>query len=240
MSAKRPIFLPGGPPNFVTVETIDFEWFPGFSGAQKQKSIAALHSASKQKLGDVSILEVSTKSQSKLGWKLSAFNLALESDSLEMLLSIEAAFQGSKIFSESGQHENLYRITDGREVKRQVAEYANEEVVGFKFEGRDWPIVPQTAFYDWLYMSGLRQLFGENPELEQELLEHGGFTDIEFNPAKSINCQARSCALYVSLSNANLINEVRNPDDYLALVGGEILQTEAARETKVENLPLFD
>jgi hypothetical protein len=30
------------------------------------------------------------------------------------------------------------------------------------------------------------------------LNKYVGFTDIEFNPSKSINCQARSCALFVS------------------------------------------
>ena len=33
------------------------------------------------------------------------------------------------------------------------------------------------------------------------------FTDIEFNPKKSINCQARSVAIFVSLYKANLLNK---------------------------------
>ena len=33
------------------------------------------------------------------------------------------------------------------------------------------------------------------------------FTNIEFNPDRSINCQARSCAPFVALTKANLLAE---------------------------------
>jgi hypothetical protein len=34
-----------------------------------------------------------------------------------------------------------------------------------------------------------------------------GFTDIEFNPEKSLNCQARSFATYVALDKRGLLSE---------------------------------
>jgi hypothetical protein len=34
-----------------------------------------------------------------------------------------------------------------------------------------------------------------------------GFTDIEFNPEKSVNCQARSCAFFVALEKRDLLDE---------------------------------
>jgi ketosteroid isomerase-like protein len=37
--------------------------------------------------------------------------------------------------------------------------------------------------------------------------KHAAFSDIEINPKKSINCQARSVALYVSLRNKDLLVE---------------------------------
>ena len=33
----------------------------------------------------------------------------------------------------------------------------------------------------------------------EELIDYDAFTDIEFNPQKSINCQAKSAALFVGL-----------------------------------------
>ncbi len=39
-----------------------------------------------------------------------------------------------------------------------------------------------------------------------QILDYTAFTDIEFNPKKSINCQARSCALYVSLARKELLD----------------------------------
>ena len=42
-------------------------------------------------------------------------------------------------------------------------------------------------------------------ELASQILKYDAFTDIEFNPDKSINCQAKSAALFVSLSKRNLL-----------------------------------
>ena len=39
------------------------------------------------------------------------------------------------------------------------------------------------------------------------LLKFDAFNDIEFNPEKSFNCQARSCALYVSLLETGLLHD---------------------------------
>lgn len=50
-----------------------------------------------------------------------------------------------------------------------------------------------------VYINALQQ----HPELARQLVEYDGFTDIEFNPAHSINCQAASAALYVSLQKRN-------------------------------------
>lgn len=68
---------------------------------------------------------------------------------------------------------------------------------------------PRTAFYDWLYLSALNQ----NKNLALHLLNFDGFTDIEFNPAKSINCQARAAALFVSLVRRNMLDDVLSSKD---------------------------
>jgi hypothetical protein len=56
---------------------------------------------------------------------------------------------------------------------------------------------PPTAFYDWLYLRALARL---DAATLQQLRERDGFTDIAFNPERSLNCQARSAALYVALA----------------------------------------
>jgi len=65
----------------------------------------------------------------------------------------------------------------------------------------DWPLQPLTLFYDWLYITALQQ----NKDILSDLLNYEAFTDIEYNPDKSVSCQARSAALYVSLSHEGLI-----------------------------------
>ena len=43
-----------------------------------------------------------------------------------------------------------------------------------------------------------------------------GFTDIEFNPKRGINCQARACALYVALSSNHLLEQAtRSPETFV-------------------------
>ncbi|MEW6281612.1 MAG: hypothetical protein AB1758_23580 [Candidatus Eremiobacterota bacterium] len=71
-------------------------------------------------------------------------------------------------------------------------------MVGFRFFDQDVPTRPLTAFYDWLYVRALRQ----NPDESEQLRGYRGFTDIAFNPARSLNCQARSAALYVALGGS--------------------------------------
>ena len=100
--AKRPIFTPdfSGFP-YVDAVDIEFKWHPGFAKSQMQKSIVSLHEAA-EKLNKISpILEISGKSTSDLGISLSAFNLPLKtSDGRTM--SVECAYQGSKMFENGG------------------------------------------------------------------------------------------------------------------------------------------
>jgi hypothetical protein len=53
----------------------------------------------------------------------------------------------------------------------------------------------------------------------ERLYRYAGFTDIEFNPSKSINCQARSCALFVSLMKNDLLQQaVVSPQAFTELI----------------------
>ena len=53
-------------------------------------------------------------------------------------------------------------------------------------------------FYDWIYIHALL----ETPDVAKKLVKYDAFTDIEFNPLKSINCQARATAIFVGLSKS--------------------------------------
>ena len=149
---------------------------------------------------------------------MSAFNLELETPSGSM--SVECAYQGSKVFEEGGPYHELYSVSS-REAKTDKRLRDSGELTGFKFFDEEFPTEPQTAFYDWLYITALWQQ--KNPNRTQELMKFEGFSDIVFNPKRSLNCQARTAALFVSLSQNELLNEqiLQNKECYLRLLSGE-------------------
>lgn len=46
-----------------------------------------------------------------------------------------------------------------------------------------------------------------NKEVAEKIMEYDVFTDIAFNPQKSINCQAEAAAIYVSIKKQGLLEE---------------------------------
>ena len=200
--AKRPVFIPNleKPSPLVLVKEVEFTWYAGFSIQQKRKSIAALHQSARRR-GISPVLEISTKSENPFGRKLSAFNLQIRVAE-DRSVPVEAAFQSSKVFKDGSQYHDLL-WKSGREIKKDERLKESGALIRFEFNGKPWPLEPKTAFYDWLYLHALQQ----NPDLSEKLLVYRGFTDIEFNPAKSINCQARSAALYVALNHHGLLQE---------------------------------
>ena len=214
--AKRPIFIPNfnGFP-YVDAIDVEFKWHPGFAKSQLQKSIASLHAAA-EKLNEISpILEISSKSTSRLGVSLSAFNLSLKTLKGQTM-SVECAYQGSKVFEDGGPYHDLY-YGSSREAKTADRLRNSGELIAFNFCGEDFPTEPKTAFYDWLYITALSQ---NKTDIVKELETFQGFSDIVFNPNRSINCQARTAALFVSWSKNGLIDEqiFRDKDHYLALI----------------------
>jgi hypothetical protein len=55
-----------------------------------------------------------------------------------------------------------------------------------------------------LYLYALR----DHADYLQRLYQYDGFSDIEFNPKKSYSCQARTCAMLVSLLKKHLFPEI--------------------------------
>ncbi|WP_295671641.1 extracellular solute-binding protein [uncultured Haemophilus sp.] len=69
---------------------------------------------------------------------------------------------------------------------------------------------PALSGTSYMSVSLLKDKFGWEffEKLKSEIVKYDAFTDIEFNPKKSINCQARSAALYVWLFRNNMIDKV--------------------------------
>ena len=200
--AIRPIFFSSHKQDsLLETREVDFIWHPGLSVSQKQKSITSLHNAAKEQLELCSILEISSKSKIDFGVKLSAFNLCLTNRD-DITASVESFFQGSKVFTKGGPYIDLYQKSS-REAKKDPRIAESGGLLKFNFDNNEWPLKPPTVFYDWLYCSALTQ----NQDLAETLLDYDSFTDIEFNPSKSINCQAASAAIYKSMCEKGLIND---------------------------------
>ena len=204
---KRPIFLATNKAPYYREFNVTFDWNPGFAKSQKQKNIQAMHLIFlRTPIGkDKRILEISSKSTEDLGVNLSAFNLQKYVPSLGRKVPLECVFQGGKVFENGGPYLDLYEMKPA-DAKKDERLRDSGRLTAFRFEGKDYPLKPLTIFYDWLYLNACL----ENPELSEPLLKYDGFTDIEFNPEKSINCQARSAAIYVSLNKTGLIDQIRS------------------------------
>ena len=224
--ARRPVFVAkGDPAHLVNELDFDFPWSPGFAPIQKKKNVVALHAAAaRHGLGP--LLEVSTKSEEKIGQHLSAFNLKIETD--RGPISIESAYQGSKVFENGGPYHDIYEV-DSWSAKKDQRLKNSGSIIEFNFFGQRWPIIPKTAFYDWLYLSALEP----HQEYLVRLFRYEGFTDIEFNPERSINCQARTCALLVSLLKINALSDsLRSQSDFIAMISTDSFNQPHSLELK--------
>lgn len=212
--ATRPVFLPRRDRPGVIVRLVEFRWHAGLSATQKKRSIRELHDAAHKMLPATHLLEISTKSDDEIGVELSAFNLSFTTKRHGKEISVESAFQGSKVFENGGPYTDLY-LQDSRSAKIDKRVRDGKNLLRFEFFRQSWPTRPITAFYDWLYIKALSQ----HEELSRAVLEYEAFTDIEFNPERSLNCQAYSAALYVSLTkNREIDRALSSGESFLELV----------------------
>ena len=214
--AERPVYIPS-PESQQLVEERFFtiRWSPGFALSQKEKNIVALHEAAKAG-GLDPLLEISSKSSSKTGRHMSAFHMTADTRELGAI-KLELAFQGSKVFEHGGPFTDLYRKGEKEigEAKRDPRLKESGRLIGFRFEGVDFPNEPKTAFYDYLYCSFL----SKHRDWAVSLYKYAGFTDVEFNPHRSINCQARSAALFLSLMKRRQLDQaLQSPCDFVRVL----------------------
>lgn len=206
--AVRPVFVVSLDDRYCIRENVEFQFFSGFSDSQKRKCIRSLHQAYLETNSDKKILEISSKSEEKLGVKLSAFQLMLKTKS-GIECSVESAFQSSKVFEKGGPYTDLLE-QPSRIAKKDERLKNSGKIINFSMDGITFETEPKTYFYDWLYLHAL-DLY---PELAAALMEYDAFTDIVFNPKKSINCQAEAAALYVSLKKQGILQKALESKEY--------------------------
>ena len=103
-------------------------------------------------------------------------------------------------------------------------------------DGKTFSSEPKTYFYNWLYINTLHLY----TELTEQIIEYDAFTDIAFNPLKSINCQAEAAASYVSLQKQGLLKEaLKSKDTFLDIVYPTDNKNKFLKSTNIQ-LSFFD
>lgn len=228
--ASRPVFISKS--NFPYYEQIDeeFTFHSGFALAQKQRNIKAIHEKFYCKYPDKKVLEVSTKSPELFGTQLSAFNVMYNLNGSEV--SLESIFQGSKVFENGGPYHDLYKVGPV-EAKKDLRIKESGLIVGFDLAGRIFASDPKDYFYNWIYSSAIYSHF----DYINKCREYDAFTDIEFNPNKSYNCQARTVAILRGLMKADKLDiAMESPEAYLDIV----YRISSDNLIKAEQRSLFD
>ena len=190
----------------------DFEilWVSGLSNQQKQKNVEELHKQISYFFGisEDRILEVSTKSQKAIGRMLSTFNLKMQING--KVYPIECIYQSSKVFKSligSYQIKDVLYMSP-QKAKKRVSYEDHSNLCAFNYFGKEFLVRPKYLFFDWLYINAVQQ----KKDLVGEVSKFKYFTDIEFNPEKSISCQARTLVLYLWLiKNNKLADYIKNP-----------------------------
>lgn len=237
-TATRPFYCASKRDGQAYIEdTVEFDWHSGMSWQVRQRSSDAMHEAILQRFAQSDlrpneILEVSTASHDyDLGQALSAMNLIYTDPDTGESHPLENWFQSSKVFVKDGKECGPYKeLLDVRLAKRYVNPHPDKKTVEqfdgdplfekiqseiggaamsyFRLFGEDYPLLPRSAFYDYLYVSALCQ--PQNSKLAEGLLGYRVFTDIMFNPGagktRRFNTQARSCAIYTSLAKRGMLN----------------------------------
>ena len=212
--ATRPVFFVSKDRPYYQEEQVSFQFNPGFSVVQKQKNICSIHEAFISRHHNARVLEISSKSNEPLGTQLSAFNLKINIGGEP--LSLESVFQSSKVFQNGGPYIDLL-YQPALVAKKDHRLHESGPLVQFVLNGAAFPLEPKTFFYDWLYVNAV----AKDSRLAESICQYDAFTDIEFNPRKSINCQARSAAIFVSLSKLGLLDRATiDPASFKSIVYG--------------------
>lgn len=208
--AERPVFHVREGRPFYAVENVRFEFNAGFSAAQKRRNIAAIHGEFLKRHPHMPVLEISSKSMQPEGVPLSAFYLKKHVPSIGMAVPVECVFQSSKAFEDGGPYPDIL-MKAPIDAKRDKRLRTGSPMRAFVYEGRSYPLIPRTAFYNYIYISAL----ADDPALAEAVMRYRAFTDIEFVPSKGINCQAMAAAVYVSLALTDNLDCLKDFDSFV-------------------------
>ncbi len=225
----RPVYRPKLTRPFYTAESFEFEWANGQSASTKQKNSLRLQEEFKKKHPDLSVLEVSTKSDSPAGAALSPFNLSLRVPSLRKEFPVEVLYQGSKTFRHGGPFVDLYGKAP-QDTLHDPRFDDSGELLGFTFEKKMYPARPDFLFYVWLYIQALL----ENTGSADVVRKTDAFCDIEFNPENGNNNQAKACAIFHSLAQLGLLNQVRDFESFKKIMMAQELPQDYVQSGRSE------
>lgn len=207
----RYVYTPMDKPPFYKEEPVGFKWNGGFAVSQKQKNIHAIHEGFKEQFPDKNVLEISSASIQG-GKVLSAFFLEKYVPSLGISIPVENLYQAGKVFENGGPYLDLLTVQPIK-AKRDERLQTSGKLIGYTLEGMNFPLYPQTLFYNFLYMNALL----EHPEKATLLHDYDGFKDIAFNPKKGINCQARAAASFCALAKLELLGAILEFSNFKSL-----------------------
>lgn len=179
--------------------TVTVDCPSGYTTPQKRILINRVHESFMRNFHETQPLECSSKGEVELGRKLSAMYLKNKNG-----VAVENLFQSSKVFEKGGPYLDLLEAKSFR-AKKDERLRSSGKLVSFWYDGADYPLEPKTAFYNWIYINTLLQ----NEELCRQLVgsEYRSFTDVSFNPDRSINCQAEAVAIFKQLVNEDNLDE---------------------------------
>lgn len=216
--AVRPVFKACEAYPYSRKVDVEFTYNQGFAVSQKQKNIKAIHEGYGRIFPGEKVLEISSKSMQEGGESLSAFFLPKFVPSLGKSVPLENVYQSAKTYEHDGPFPELLTVSP-KDAKHDERHQTSGKLMAFTFECKEYPTLPITAFYDFMYITAVR----ENPQLHDILMQYDAFTDIEFNPNKSLNCQAKAAASYVSLVRTGLIDKCDSFDSFLKLMNESVI-----------------
>ena len=229
MKIVRPMFVPSHEAPFA--QRIDVTFFANSNFVPRNEMkpfVNKWHKASSEYMANLNktplphaeklfpILECSTAAGTKIGASLSAHNLAFNTPN-GRTITVEAGYQGSKVFEHGGPYHNIYNMT-ARAAKVDKRLKKSGKIVGMNFFGEEMNPEPKTAFFNWLF---LNSLIRRSPNIVEEVKPFTAFTDI-FLSKNGINCQARAVAMAVGLSSVGkfTIEVLKDRDSFWNLASG--------------------
>lgn len=88
--------------------------------------------------------------------------------------------------------------------------FEDNKIVNFKYNDCVFENEPTGMFYDYIYMYAILQ----NHNLINDFACYDYFSDIEFNPKKSLNTQARAAAIFKTLYVNRSLGIIKNQEKF--------------------------